>query len=116
MAAGLLSSGIGFLEDYVWSAAINLEADDVGTGAFDPRRSVWHWDCCTPENKAEGGWGLFSSLLGWRNNATISTVTMYCVYWVIVSGILVALRLRESNRAAAKQAAANDEEPVVVAA
>ncbi|KAI8923656.1 iron permease FTR1 family-domain-containing protein [Entophlyctis helioformis] len=92
IADGLLVRGIGNLEDYVWSAAINLEADDVGTGAFDPRRNVWHLDCCSPENKAEGGWGIFSSLLGWRNNATISTISMYIVFWVLIASTLAAVR------------------------
>nr|KAJ3401760.1 hypothetical protein HK105_004417 [Polyrhizophydium stewartii] len=51
IAAGLLARSIGNFEDYVWGNAIGMLAEDVGTGAFDPRRSVWHFDCCSPENK-----------------------------------------------------------------
>ncbi|KAL2914218.1 high-affinity iron permease [Polyrhizophydium stewartii] len=96
IADGLLSRGIGNFEDYTWGKAINLEADDVGTGAFDPRRTVWHFNCCSPENKTQG-WGIFNSLLGWRNNATIATVTGYCLFWVLAAGALVLMRMKEDR-------------------
>ncbi|KAH6582039.1 hypothetical protein BASA61_008708 [Batrachochytrium salamandrivorans] len=87
VANGLLVKAIGNFEDYVWSNATNLQADDVGTGSFDPRRSVWHFDCCSPEDKTQG-WGVFSAVLGWRNNATIATVTVYCLYWIGIAAVL----------------------------
>ncbi|KAL2914213.1 high-affinity iron permease [Polyrhizophydium stewartii] len=96
IADGLLARGIGNFEDYTWGKAINLEADDVGTGAFDPRRTVWHFNCCSPENKTQG-WGIFNSLLGWRNNATIATVTGYCLFWVLAAGALVLMRMKEDR-------------------
>eukprot|EP00842_Homolaphlyctis_polyrhiza_P000087 jgi/Hompol1/1079/HPOL_001375-RA len=98
IADGLLARSVGEFGDYTWSKAINLAADDVGTGAFDPRYNVWHFDCCSPEEKSSGGWGVFNSLLGWRNNASVATITVYCVFWILVSGILVLLRLRENHK------------------
>ncbi|EGF81567.1 hypothetical protein BATDEDRAFT_19300 [Batrachochytrium dendrobatidis JAM81] len=102
IANGLLAKAVGNFEDYTWSRAINLAADDVGTGAFDPRRSVWHFDCCNPEDKTQG-WGIFNSVLGWRNNATIATVTIYCLFWVISSTFLIYMRLKETKTHQRKQ-------------
>ncbi|OAJ38179.1 hypothetical protein BDEG_22134 [Batrachochytrium dendrobatidis JEL423] len=103
IANGLLAKAVGNFEDYTWSRAINLAADDVGTGAFDPRRSVWHFDCCNPEDKTQG-WGIFNSVLGWRNNATIATVTIYCLFWVISSTFLIYMRLKETKTHQRRQA------------
>ncbi|KAL2914215.1 high-affinity iron permease [Polyrhizophydium stewartii] len=97
IAAGLLARSIGNLEDYVWGNAINLIANEVGTGSFDPRRSVWHFDCCSPEDNASG-WGIFNALLGWRNNATIATITGYCLFWIVATGALVVLRFKENRK------------------
>ncbi|KAH6568244.1 hypothetical protein BASA50_003098 [Batrachochytrium salamandrivorans] len=97
VANGLLVKAIGNFEDYVWSNATNLQADDVGTGSFDPRRSVWHFDCCSPEDKTQG-WGVFSAVLGWRNNATIATVTVYCLYWIGIAAVLIFWRFNESRQ------------------
>ncbi|KAJ1341117.1 hypothetical protein BSLG_004288 [Batrachochytrium salamandrivorans] len=94
---GLEAFAIGNFEDYVWSNATNLQADDVGTGSFDPRRSVWHFDCCSPEDKTQG-WGVFSAVLGWRNNATIATVTVYCLYWIGIAAVLIFWRFNESRQ------------------
>lgn len=99
IANGLLVKSIGNFEDYVWGLTINAEADDAGTGLFDPRRSVWHFDCCNPEDPANGGWAIFNSLLGWRNNATISTITVYCLFWVLILAILATLRFKENRKA-----------------
>jgi len=93
LASGLLTRSIGCFEDYVWSQATNAQVDDVGTGLFDPRRIVWHLDCCNPEDPTSG-WGIFNSLLGWRNNATYSTVFSYILFWVMVSVTLIVWKLR----------------------
>ncbi|KAH6570911.1 hypothetical protein BASA50_001252 [Batrachochytrium salamandrivorans] len=96
---GLLVKAIGNFEDYTWSKTINLEADDVGTGAFDPRINVWHFDCCSPEDKTQG-WGVFNSVLGWRNNASVFTITTYCLFWVLTSAILGFMRIKEDRQRA----------------
>ncbi|KAJ8325880.1 high-affinity iron permease [Batrachochytrium dendrobatidis] len=101
IANGLFVKSIGHFEDYTWSKAINLEADDVGTGAFDPRINVWHFDCCSPEDKTQG-WGIFNSILGWRNNASVFTVTFYCLFWIISSCLLIFMRFRENKLRANK--------------
>ncbi|KAH6574639.1 hypothetical protein BASA60_005404 [Batrachochytrium salamandrivorans] len=92
-------AAIGNFEDYTWSKTINLEADDVGTGAFDPRINVWHFDCCSPEDKTQG-WGVFNSVLGWRNNASVFTITTYCLFWVLTSAILGFMRIKEDRQRA----------------
>ncbi|EGF81262.1 hypothetical protein BATDEDRAFT_19298 [Batrachochytrium dendrobatidis JAM81] len=101
IANGLFVKSIGHFEDYTWSKAINLEADDVGTGAFDPRINVWHFDCCSPEDKTQG-WGIFNSILGWLNNASVFTVTFYCLFWIISSCLLIFMRFRENKLRANK--------------
>lgn len=47
------------------------DAGGDGPGSFDVRGSVWHLDCCNPENKLDGqGWSIFNALFGWTNSAT----------------------------------------------
>jgi len=103
LAAGLLTRSVGSFEDYVWSQATHLQVDDIGTGVFDPRRIVWHLDCCSPENKSQA-WGIFNSLLGWRNNATISTILSYCLFWLFATGMLIFSKMRQQKLQQQKQA------------
>jgi high-affinity iron transporter len=62
-----------------------------------------HVNCCNPEAKDNGGWGIFNAILGWQNSATIGSVTSYCIYWVFVTLALIVMRIDE-NRVARGQA------------
>jgi len=97
MANALINRSIGLFMDYAWGLAINLEADDVGAGLFDPRFAVWHFECCNPEDPANGGAMIANSLLGWRNNASWFTLIFYALYWIMVS-IVVAIVLPKMKK------------------
>ncbi|KNC76212.1 hypothetical protein SARC_11276 [Sphaeroforma arctica JP610] len=97
LGAGLMSKGVGLLESYSWSQAINMDADDAGSGLFDPRTNIWYFDCCNPEDPSNGWWGLLNSVCGWNNIATYGSVISYCVYWVACSMILLFMFYRQKR-------------------
>lgn len=53
--------------------------------------------CCNPEINGGGGWGIFNSLLGWQNSATIGSVVSYNVYWIAVIAAFLAMGYREKK-------------------
>ena len=60
--------------------------------------SVWHLDCCNPENNFDnGGWQIFNALFGWTNSATIGSVLAYSLYWVMAIVALVWIKWREGR-------------------
>jgi Iron permease FTR1 family len=54
-----------------------------------------HVNCCNPEDKSNGGWGIFNAILGWQNSATIGSVVSYCLYWIFVTAALIIMRIDE---------------------
>ena len=61
-----------------------------------------HVNCCNPEDKTNGGWGIFNAILGWQNSATIGSVVSYCVYWIFVTLALAVMRIDERRVADGK--------------
>jgi hypothetical protein len=109
IAAGLFSRSVWFFEAYQWNHVIGRDADLLGSGpgTYDLHKSVWyarlqntnkrHVNCCNPEMKDKGGWGIFNAILGWQNSATIGSVTSYCFYWIFVTLALVLMRVDEKR-------------------
>jgi high-affinity iron transporter len=91
IAAGLLSRAEGLFEEYLWSRRVAVDPDAIESVFFDPRVNVWMLPCC---KKNQSGWSVFSSILGWRDVATIGTVVIYCSYWIAISVVLVVMRRR----------------------
>lgn len=54
-----------------------------------------HVNCCNPEDKSSGGWGIFNAILGWQNSATIGSVVSYCVFWMFLTVALIIMRIDE---------------------
>jgi hypothetical protein len=52
-------------------------------------------NCCNPEDRSNGGWGIFNAILGWQNSATVGSVVSYCVYWIFVTLALIIMRIDE---------------------
>jgi high-affinity iron transporter len=96
VAAGLLSRAEGLFEDYFWAKHVPIDPDAADTVFFDPRVNVWMLPCC---KRTQSGWSVFSALLGWRDVATIGTITIYCCYWMLVSVTLVFMRLKKNEMA-----------------
>ncbi len=62
------------------------------------RGSVWHLNCCNPENNFDSdGWSIFSAIFGWTNSATIGSVLAYIFYWLSVIVVLVYNKYREGR-------------------
>ena len=94
IAAGLLSRSEGLFEDHAWSLKVAVDPDAEGSVFFDPRVNVWMLPCC---GKSNGIWALMYAIFGFRNVATIGTVTIYCLYWVSISILLVFMRIRKQK-------------------
>ena len=90
IAAGLASRSEGLFEDHAWSLKVSIDPDAQGSVFFDPRVNVWMLPCC---GKSNGIWAVMYAIFGFRNVATIGTVTIYCLYWIAISIILVLMRL-----------------------
>lgn len=86
VAAGLFSKAVWKFENNAWSQITGGDAAETGAGpgSYDIRKSVWHVNCCNPEVNGGGGWGVFNSILGWTNSATVGSVLAYNLYWVAV--------------------------------
>ncbi|KAJ3287350.1 hypothetical protein HDU79_005791 [Rhizoclosmatium sp. JEL0117] len=97
LSAGLLSKSVGMFELDNWNKLLGTRDSDEAT-YYRVDTSVWHLDCCNPENKTQGGWAMFSAIFGWTNNATIGTVTSYCLYWLAIAAALVWMKLSERRR------------------
>ncbi|KAI8144977.1 iron permease FTR1/Fip1/EfeU [Fennellomyces sp. T-0311] len=106
VAAGLMSRGIGFIEQYEWNLVIGGEAAEEG-GAVIPYKvttAVWHVSWGNPENfdGTTGGYQVFNGILGWNNTATYGTIISYCLYWLLVIFFLVYLFFDEKKSAIRK--------------
>ncbi|MCJ1265119.1 hypothetical protein MMC22_004994 [Lobaria immixta] len=86
VAAGLFSKSVWLFENNEWNKIIGGDAAETGSGpgSYDIRKSVWHVNCCNAEIGGGGGWGVFNSLFGWQNSATIGSVVSYNLYWIAV--------------------------------
>lgn len=106
VAAGLMSKGVGFLEQNAWNQIIGGESAEEGGGVIGYRvsTSVWHVSWGDPEIKTDsnGGWQIFNSILGWNNTATIGSIVSYCLYWLFVVFYLVYSHFRERRKAIRK--------------
>jgi len=100
IGAGLFSKSVGSFEKNAFNHLIGGDTDSTGDGpgTFDVRGSVWHLNCCNPENNIDGdGWLIFGALTGWTNSATIGTVLSYVFYWLTAIVTLVVLKWREGR-------------------
>ncbi|EON62389.1 hypothetical protein W97_01611 [Coniosporium apollinis CBS 100218] len=99
VAAGLFSKAVWFFEANAWNKIVGGDAAEVGAGAgsYDIRQSVWHVNCCSPNLNGGGGWGVFNSLFGWQNSATLGSVLSYNLYWLVVIVAFLAMRYNEQT-------------------
>lgn len=120
VAAGLFSKAVWAFEMNAWSDITGGDAAETGSGpgSYDIRKSVWHVNCCNPEVNGGGGWGIFNSILGWTNSATIGSVLAYNLYWLTVIVAFGALGYYERRghwpflKAKAQHSASSDDENV----
>ncbi|EOD51710.1 Iron permease FTR1 [Neofusicoccum parvum] len=99
VAAGLFSKAVWDFEMHHWSQLTGGDAAETGSGpgSYDIRKSVWHVNCCNPEINGGGGWGIFNSILGWQNSATLGSVISYNLYWLVVMAAFVTMRHAEKG-------------------
>lgn len=101
IGAGLFSKAVWYFESHAFSKLVGAEVDDTGgdgAGSFDVRNSVWHIDCCNPENNFDNsGWSIFAAIFGWTNSATYGSVLSYVFYWIAVMAVLVYLKFKEGR-------------------
>ncbi|KAI0336676.1 iron permease FTR1 [Cubamyces sp. BRFM 1775] len=101
IGAGLFSKAVWAFQENAFNNLLGADVDDAGgdgPGSFDVRGSVWHLDCCNPENNFDNdGWSIFSAIFGWTNSATVGSVLSYVFYWLAVIAVLVALKFREGR-------------------
>ncbi|KAL5116134.1 high-affinity iron permease [Pleosporales sp. CAS-2024a] len=112
VAAGLFSKGVWSLEFNAWKhiAGEGVAEAGAGPGSYDIRKSVWHVNCCSPQdNGGDGGWGIFNSLLGWQNSATYGSVLAYNLYWLCVIAGFLVMGARETNETTAAGSGASDD-------
>ncbi|KAG6555372.1 hypothetical protein Mapa_002598 [Marchantia paleacea] len=75
IAAGLFSGSVHEFEEYT-------ENEDF----------VWQLHCCHEDG--DGIWKLLNAVVGWRDEATVRTLTSYFVYWGFVLVALLVLRMK----------------------
>ncbi|KAH6974254.1 putative iron transferase [Ilyonectria robusta] len=99
VAAGLFSRGVWDFEQQKWNEFIGGEASEFGAGAgsYDIDQSVWHVNCCAPNIVNNGGWNIFTAILGWTNSATYGSVISYNLYWIFVAAGFMVMRFKEVN-------------------
>jgi len=101
IGAGLFSKAVWHFQANAFNHLLGVDVDDArgdGPGSFDVRGSVWHLDCCNPENKLDGkGWLIFGAIFGWTNSATLGSVLSYVFYWMAAIVTLVIIKWREGR-------------------
>lgn len=99
VAGGLFSRGVWFFENNTWNHLVGGDVAEVGSdaGSYDIDSSVWHVNCCNPLINGGGGWGIFNSLFGWTNSATLGSVLAYNFYWICVMVSYGLMMWRERN-------------------
>ncbi|KAJ6616430.1 iron permease FTR1/Fip1/EfeU [Mycena sp. CBHHK59/15] len=89
----LLLIGAGLFSRAVWAFERRAFNTLLGTDG-----SVWHLDCCNPDDKLDGqGWSIFNAIFGWTNSATLGSVLSYAFYWLAVIVVLVAMKYKEGR-------------------
>ncbi|KAL2645264.1 hypothetical protein R1flu_012851 [Riccia fluitans] len=91
IAAGLFTGAVHEFEEYT-------ENENI----------IWELHCC--HHKDDGIWKLLNAVVGWRDEATVGTLTAYFAYWAFVLVSLLALRLKWSRDAERDAAEAKLEE------
>ncbi|KAJ3094628.1 hypothetical protein HDU96_001545 [Phlyctochytrium bullatum] len=102
IAGGLLSKAAMAIETHLWAVAVNALEDPDALDSYDVGKALWHLDCC--KASTPGGWSLLNALVGWDAHATVSSVTVYCMYWLALAAGLVALKLHRRRTARAARA------------
>ncbi|OCH87145.1 iron permease FTR1 [Obba rivulosa] len=101
IGAGLFSKAVWAFQENAFNNLLGADVDDSGgdgPGSFDVRGSVWHLDCCNPENNFDNdGWTIFGAIFGWTNSATLGSVLSYVFYWVAVVFVLIYLKFKEGR-------------------
>ncbi|KAJ6532691.1 iron permease FTR1 [Mycena vulgaris] len=111
IGAGLFSRAIWAFEENAFNKLLGADVDDAGgdgPGSFRVQGSVWHLDCCNPEDKVDGqGWGIFNAIFGWTNSATpsglmvnfyaVGSVLSYVFYWLAVIVVLIYMKFTEGR-------------------
>lgn len=57
----------------------------------------WLFQCCSPQIDGGGGWGVFNSLFGWQNSATVGSVVSYNLYWLAVILGFLAMQYKDKK-------------------
>lgn len=101
IGAGLFSRAIWSFQENAFNHLLGADVDDTGgdgPGSFDVRGSVWHLDCCNPDNNFDSdGWSIFSAIFGWTNSASVGSVLAYIFYWLAVIVVLICNKYREGR-------------------
>jgi high-affinity iron transporter len=87
IAAGLFAGSVHELEEY-----------------RDDEHFLWQMHCCHEDK--DGVWKILNAVVGWRDEATVGTLTSYICYWVFVVVTFLLLRIkwkRDAEREAAEE-------------
>ncbi|KAJ3202515.1 ATPase with role in protein import into the ER [Entophlyctis luteolus] len=97
LCAGLFSKAVLMFQRDGFVKAIGAGDPDT-LSYYDVFQTVWHLDCCNPDDTNAGGWQLFQAILGWTNSPTIGSILGYILYWLLIAGALVWMKLAERRR------------------
>ncbi|KAJ3198905.1 high-affinity iron permease [Entophlyctis luteolus] len=97
LCAGLFSKSVLMFQRDKFVKAVGASDADTLT-YYDVFQTVWHLDCCNPDDTSAGGWQLFQAILGWTNSPTIGSIVGYIMYWLLIAGVLVWMKLAERRR------------------
>ncbi|KAJ1956661.1 high-affinity iron permease [Linderina pennispora] len=107
IAAGLMSRGVNFFENYTFAkyAGADPDAGDV----INVKQNIWFLDYGNPElTTNSGGWKIFNAILGWNNVASYGTIISYCLYWAALIAYLLYLGITEKKADRTMNLAANE--------
>ncbi|CAK5283253.1 unnamed protein product [Mycena citricolor] len=101
IGAGLFSRAAWAFQQNAFNRLLGVDVDDAGgdgPGSFNVQGSVWHLDCCNPEDQLDGsGWSVFNAIFGWTNSANIGSILAYVFYWIAVMATLAYMKFKEGR-------------------
>ncbi|KAF5360240.1 hypothetical protein D9757_011876 [Collybiopsis confluens] len=101
IGAGLFSRGVWAFQENAFNHLLGADVDDTGgdgPGSFNVKGSVWHLNCCNPDDNLDNsGWSIFNAIFGWTNSATLGSILSYVAYWVAVIVVLISMKFKEGR-------------------
>lgn len=98
LSSGLLVAATLKFQSYRWIQRIGGSGDGDEGGTYDIFSTVFRLDDRYAPGYFNYGYSLLNSVIGWDNWGTYASVCLYVFYWLGLSALLVAIKMRREMK------------------